>query len=344
MDRYLWLMLTGEPRRFRVIENIIRNKRTQANLFWGLNYHLLNWLGSDLRLTSQEFNQWLVYQHQRGLLNIDSNFGWLTSQGEELKKTLAQTLYQPHNSQWSWLINSYKFADRFLLAVQAASELVHHHRNYVPLNISGTEMIIVRKWLTHLTNPMMIETELQELGQNLAKQDKRLAIGFAKRLLGYQTVGWTTIQAQQELDLSEEEVRILNWDIWLGVASQLKMQPQTNLGRLMEDLIAKAPISNSAFQTLEDFRQGQTMEQIAHQRQLKISTVREHLLEAAIIVPRMLDWQRLLPIKQEQQIRHHYHGPVATWRFKRTGSDPATDFFTFRLCQIKEFQENDGAI
>lgn len=343
MDQYLLLMLTNQPRRFRVIENIVRNKRTQANLFWVLNYHLLNWLGSDLHLTQPDFNEWLVRQQQQGRLAVDGDYAWLTAKGAELKRPLSEKLYQPHNGQWSWLINSFRFADRFLLAVQAASEAAHHHRHYVPLSISTTEMATVRNWLVHLPRLTAVEEELQELGQYLANQDQRLAELFAHRLLGYQTVGWTSFQAQQKLGLSAEEIQVLNWDVWLGVASQLKRHPQTSLGRLMGDLIAATPISNSAYQTLQDFQRGRTIQQIAQQRRLKISTVREHLLEAAIIVPQMLDWQRLLPAQLEQQIRQHYREPVAEWQFERHGSDPAKDFFTFRLCQIKELHLQNGS-
>ena len=146
------------------------------------------------------------------------------------------------------------------------------------------------------------------------------------------------------LKLSAEEIQILNWDVWLGVASYLKMHSQCNLYRLMESLISQVPISNSAWQTLQDFREGVTIQTIARHRHLKVSTVREHLLEAAIIVPQAIDWNRLLPWPVEQQLRDHYLGPVAEWHFKSFTTDSAADFFSFRLYQIKELQQSHGAI
>ena len=146
------------------------------------------------------------------------------------------------------------------------------------------------------------------------------------------------------LKLSAEEIQILNWDVWLGVASYLKMHSQCNLYRLMESLISQVPISNSAWQTLQDFREGVTIQTIARHRHLKVSTVREHLLETTIIVPQAIDWNRLLPWPVEQQLRDHYLGPVAEWHFKSFTTDSAADFFSFRLYQIKELQQSHGAI
>lgn len=344
MDRYLLTMFTDQPRRFRVIENIVRNKRTQANLFWGLNYQLLNWSGSNNQLSRQEFDQWLGSQQRAGSLMIKGNYAWLTNVGMQLKQSCLQSMYQPHNSQWSWLINQQKFADRFLLGVQAASELAHRHRHYVPLNISPTEMVTVRKWLANPQITNQLEIELQMIGQNLARQDNRLAEFFAHRLIGYRTTGWTNQQAQLTLKLSAEEIQILNWDVWLGVAGYLKMHSQCNLYRLMESLISQVPISNSAWQTLQDFQEEVTIQAIARRCHLKVSTVREHLLEAAIIVPQAIDWDRLLPWAIEQQLRDRYSGPVAEWHFKSVTTDSAAEFFSFRLYQIKELQQIHGAI
>lgn len=342
LDRYLLTMFDRQPRRFRVIENIVRNKRTQANLFWALNYQILNWLGSDPALTRSHFDKWLTKQQVAGYLLVDEKTAKLTARGQELKTAVQRHSYQPHNSQWAWLINPSRYAERFLLAIQAVSELAHQHRHYVPLNISVTEMAVVKDWLSQPQLIPVVHEELLQIGHRLATQDPRLAEFFAHRLLGFETTGWTVLQAQRELKLSAEEVHVLNRDVWLGIAGQLQANPQSNLGRLMNGLNARAPISNSAWRTLQEFQGGQSVEMIARNRHLKLSTVREHLLEAAIIIPTALQWPRLLSVEQGLQLHQQYSGPAATWRFQAVGDDPAADFFKFRLCQIKEFHQNNG--
>lgn len=342
MDGYLLTMFDRHPRRFHVIENIVRNKRTQANLFWGLNYGILNWLGSDVHLTDQEFIQWLGVQQQHGLLDVEENEAQLTEQGEAVKQQIMAHYYHPQFDQWAWLTNTRRFAERFMLAVQAISELSYQNRHYIPLNISVTEMAVVRNWLTRPNIITQVHQELIQLGTQLNRVDSRLAVLFANQLFGHNGAGWTLEQAAGHFQLHLEEVQLMNRDVWLGIASILATWKQSALGGLMNDLIARTPISSSAYKTLTDFQHGYLPEQIAKARRLKLSTVREHLLEAAIIIPDGIDWQRLLSKQEEKQIHRQYSGPVEQWQFQRPAEDVLQAFFKFRLCQIKELHFNHG--
>ena len=342
MDKYLLALFTEQPRRYRVIENTVRNRRTQANLFWALNYQILNWWGSADQMTPKEFDHWLHQQQSAGLLIIQDDVAWLTPQGNELKQQIINNYYQPCFDQWTWLVNVRKYAERFLLGVQASSELSFHNHNYVPLNISPTEMTIVRNWLTRPDLLYGVHQELMAIGSYLSKYDQRLAALFAHTLLGHATSGWTVVQATQQLRVTAEEVVQMRRDIWLGIASYLAKHPQSNLGQLMNPLLNVTPISNSAWRTVKDFQNGYSVMKIAQARRLKISTVREHLLEAAIIIPQALQWDRLLSKSIIDKIHAHYSGPVATWRFQRVTDDPASVFFYFRLVQIWELHHQNG--
>ena len=45
-----------QPRRIRVIENLLTNRLTVSNLFWGQQYGLLQWLGADRQLQRSEYD------------------------------------------------------------------------------------------------------------------------------------------------------------------------------------------------------------------------------------------------------------------------------------------------
>lgn len=342
MDRYLLTMFDRHPRRFRVIENTVRNKSTQATLFWGLNYGILNWQGSAPELTRQQFDQWLRLQQRQGFLQVNAKEAQLTSQGMAVKQEVLNNYYHPQFDQWAWLISPRHYAERFLLAIQAVSELSYHNRHYVPLNIAVTEMTVVRNWLDR---PQVIEhvhQELQQLGEMLSQVDERLAVLFANQLIGHEMNGWTFDQAQDHFQVHFEEVQVMNRDVWLGVASYLARHPHNALAILMADLLAPSPVSRSAYRTLMEFQRGAAPEQIARSRHLKVSTIREHLLEVAIIIPQALDWQRLISQHEEEQIRRQYTGPVQQWQFKKPVNNSEKAFFKFRLCQIKELQSRNG--
>jgi hypothetical protein len=76
---------------------------------------------------------------------------------------------------------------------------------------------------------------------------------------------------------------------------------------------------------------------------LKLGTVREHLLTAAILTPQQLDWAQLLPAKQRKFLDHHFRGDVIHWRFQGWSGDENSDFYYFRLYQIyKEYSQNES--
>lgn len=334
MDQYLYLLFSRSPRRIKVIENVLQNHRTQANLFWAFNYGILDWLGADRRMRRADLANWLSQAQAKGLMQVDQQSAWLTPAGLQRQQQVVQTYYQPHFNQWTWLSNPSDFADRFSLGIQALSELVHNEKKYVPLSLSITEMTKVRTWLMTKGLQTRVYQELMAIGTQLEKQDPRLATLFAHELFGYQLSGWTLEQASSQLHVHLEEAMMMDRDLWLGVAHLVSARPG-NLQALMGDLLAAMPISASAWLTVQQLQAGKSVQQIAMMRHLKPSTIREHLLEAAIIIPQALDWDRLLPAKTRQQLATQYHGPVLKWQFiKPAHQDENAAFFSFRLYQI----------
>lgn len=334
MNQYLYLLFSRSPRRIRVIENTLQNHRTQANLFWAFNYGILNWLGADRQLQRLDFEKWLGNAQDEGLLLIDQQSAWLTPAGCQHQKQILTEYYQPHFSQWTWLTNPSDYADRFSLGIQALSELLHGEKRYVPLSLSVTEMTTVRNWLLMGNLQQPVYQELVQIGESLEKNDPRLATLFAYELFGDHLTGWTLEQAAGQLHLHLEEAVMMDRDLWLGVAHLVTTMNGT-LNQLMRNLVARMPISNSAWQTVQAYQAGKSIEQIVSSRRLKASTVREHLLEAAIIIPQALDWDRLLPVKVRTSLAARYQGPLLEWQFQPlTGEDKGAAFFNFRLYQI----------
>lgn len=93
--------------------------------------------------------------------------------------------------------------------------------------------------------------------------------------------------------------------------------------------------------TLELYRQGAALEQIAARRRLKLSTVREHLLEVAILCPEQLDWNQLLPPAKRAALAKQYPDPdVTSWHFNSDEQDAGKAFFDYRLFQILRGREH----
>ncbi|MDF9445743.1 helix-turn-helix domain-containing protein, partial [Limosilactobacillus mucosae] len=107
---------------------------------------------------------------------------------------------------------------------------------------------------------------------------------------------------------------------------------------------------HSAAVTLQMFEQGMSIDRISQKRRLKLGTIREHILEAAIFMPRLIDLKRLIDPKQVRQLTERYHGVPADWTFMPPVAEPLTvadkaqneqAFFEYRLFQIIKGGQND---
>ena len=87
------------------------------------------------------------------------------------------------------------------------------------------------------------------------------------------------------------------------------------LQQLLLPLINESPLNRSAQVTFDLYTQGEPIELIAQERRLKENTIREHLLEAAILIPDKLDWDILLPESKRDELSRFYKGEPTAWKF-----------------------------
>lgn len=340
---FLLTLFDPQPRRVRVIEGVLTNKRTVTNLYWGRHYGLLTYLGAAHWLKRPAYDQWLAQQVAAGNLQLDEAglFARLTPTGLARKQAWQEDHYRPRFGGWTWLVNQDRFAARFLLAFQLVSEFAHHQRHYQPLSLPFGERRRVRDWF--LAQPAGINravaAELTPILAKLSESDEHLALLFTYRLIGHRTAGWAAPQAQAALGVTAADLPWLERDGWLFLASRLR-HSRGPLGNLLAPLIADHPVAASAHQTLAAIRGGRPLEAVARTRHLKESTVREHLLQAALLAPREVDLARLLPPAIEQELHRRYPGPASSWHFAPQSAAAGREFYYFRLCQIKE--ENDA--
>lgn len=342
---YLLTLFSEQPRHYRVIEGILNGRRTVAILFWGQQYHLLDWLRAAPHLSRAEFDHQLKLYARQGLLLLDAQNATarLTAQGIIAAKDFKQGHYWPKLGKWAWAGNNPLLPLRLWLGVQAVSELAHQRHRYVPVNSSPGELAIVRAWL-HRPIEGLREAVYQEIlqwGQNLAKIEPLLATLLVYQLPGFEQSGWTNRDAARQLGLLPLELPLLQRDLWAGIG-QMILHDNGPLAQLCYPLVSDSPLNRTVQQTLSLFQAGMPLEQIARRRRLKISTIREHLLQAAILIPGCIDFNQLLGRQRIHELSQSYDGPVAGWHFqKRPGEDNAQAFFEFRAFQILKSGDQD---
>lgn len=345
MEEDLLQLLSPQPRRLRVIENILRGRRSEATLFWAYNYHILGMLGARRLLTRGQWERMIRQWEQRGWVQQADQQAWLTSAGADHLSNWQREHYQSQFGAWAWVTNVDQYSQRLLLALQVISEFKHQHAHYVPVNLNEFEMQRVRQWVQGLAKSdlTLIETQITQLVAQLAQHDERLAIVWTYRLIGYHLIGWTERQAAAELAVTLPEVRLMIRDTWLFMATGIAQQGGP-LAALMSDLINPRPITSSATKTIQAYQQGLTMEQISQRRHLKLSTVREHLLEVAILMPNQLQVASLIPPAVLAILKHYSDQPAVMWEYDaaRFPVETTVAFFYFRLYQIMRCHQEYG--
>ena len=93
-----------QPRRIRVIENTLRNRRTVSTLFWAKQYGILKWTGATRSLERQQVENSIEELVKANLIQRDpAGQVLLTTLGVLRQEELASRQYQPHFFDWYWL-------------------------------------------------------------------------------------------------------------------------------------------------------------------------------------------------------------------------------------------------
>lgn len=332
---FLTLLDYHQPRRIRVIENLLKNRRTVANLFWGQQYGILNWLGAYRELNRSEYEAALQDLAAAGLIKLDDNFAQLTAAGVAQRE--VDQVYQPHFFSWYWVTNTRQLETQLMLGIQVISELAYHNNQYAPLAVSHQQLMGVKQWLYREYSPQLIHDiydDLHQLMTALASEDQRLATALAYLMIGHHQSSWTLKQLATNLALSLGDARILKHDLMLAVGAYYR-HVTGPVHDLLRPYLMHGPLPASVLTTLRMFQRVPDFTEIARQRHLKVNTIREHILEVAILMPDQLNFDQLLPPAKRVQLARTYSGnDVTKWEFQKDTANSSAGFFDFRLFQI----------
>ncbi|GAX05888.1 hypothetical protein IWT25_01213 [Secundilactobacillus pentosiphilus] len=329
------------PRRLRVIENILVGKRTVSTLYWGMRYQQLSWLGYEKKLTREVMDQAVTELTAKGWVNLVQTNAQLTDQGGAARQKLMQNRYQPRCLNLRLVVDIETFWQRFLLATQVVSEQSYQNYHYYPLQVSWQVKQSVKRWFSRF-HEADLSSQFYSFWQHFFRQLPDSQAAFMSRLLvGHQRPGETRLQVARDFGLSEAEAGVMATDLVCQLARAVSQTQLASVNSLLTGL-KRSLISTSAQQTLTSFMAGDSLTVISRKRALKLSTVREHLLEAAIMLPKeQFDFQRVLPLKLVTEVQRRFvDTPLDEWQFKQVG-DLSIEFWQFRLIEILRSKQTD---
>lgn len=249
-----------------------------------MRYQRLDWLGYDRQVTRQQMDQAVASLVDQQLITVADNQASLTPAGQTTQATLLATRYQPQAFATRLTVDVATFWQRLLLAVQVVSEASYQERHYYPLQMPWAVKQFVKRWYQRYRTTNLSTEFKTTLEQFLRTQNDQLAVIFSQSLSGHEQPGTTIVQLVRLTGRTSAELMRIRVDLTCLFVQWLQ-QPTTNASSAVVALLVgleQSPVSQSALETLSAFNQGGQLAEISQKRRLKPSTVREHLLEAAI--------------------------------------------------------------
>lgn len=275
-----------EPRRYKAIYYSLQGKQTISNLFASHEYGLLDQFHLYPKLKWNDYQAALSQLEKEKLVIIDQTRAEakLTSAGL-VRQTglLAQgfwlTAYRywqmgPAEEQW----------ERLLLAVQVVSNYQHQIVHYQPL----TEHLLIQRqvkaWLKKIGTAGG-QNFVLELGLALAQLPEQAALIIANSFWSDYDAGIPGPTLAQALSLTPAELQLAQFNS-LGLLLSL-IRRETLRYPILQQLLPmpQTPLNRSADWTYHQVLTGKSWSAIVTDSRLKEGTLREHLLQAALLCP-----------------------------------------------------------
>lgn len=337
--KYMLCLFAQQPRRANALQYILIGKRTSSNLFAALRYHCLSLLQIDPNLNINYFKNsvdQLVDQHY--LRITEKGYYQLTAEGQLYQEQI--NLPQPTHYDGRWMRQFNLMKNVVSLSIQVISQVKHQQHNYVPLINDLQTQWRVKHWfhqIKHFDNWQQLF--VNELTLILSKLPAKYADLLANRFTGYQTVGLPLRQLTTFYHLSLPAMQVMVLDAWAAFW-QIARQYQQQLPLLSLLLPPVQYLTDNVAQTVTQFRDNHlSIAQISNYRHLQPSTIREHLLEAAIITPFLLKDVHLGTAQQLQQLQEAWDNNQLCDYHPLLSS--GLSFFQIRFFHIQRLTAND---
>jgi uncharacterized protein YpbB len=189
---------------------------------------------------------------------------------------------------WNYHQLTSPFWERMTLFIQVISNIIFQETHYIPIQ-KKTE---VHNWLKSVLKNIKVprgemgKLLFSELVDCLDKPENINPLVVVYRLTGYHQIGLTTLQTAKTLkmevfDYHLEFINALHYIIQQVGNDKNRFQL---LSLLLQDIEDNDSLTSSSRKTLEFLNQGYSIDQIVQIRNLKLSTIEDHLVELALNV------------------------------------------------------------
>lgn len=264
-------------------------------------YHLLK--GKKSGQTIQDIGYYKLYPYFGIVPKMEKNVydravrklfdkGFIITDGQVVRMTEKSLAYKPAPTLlngWKYRGNEQLFMARLSLIVQTFSQIHQNHRVFDPVVIADDIQQWVKGYLHKIDyrNSESCRNFKEEIARSLSKVTvgDRAKMIVMQRLSGYKIGGLTweqiaAIEGQENIDIQLQAIETLH--AWMET---IETNDFPLLRGLLDGVIQKSSLTETAKRTESYFRNGRDLEEIAALRGLKTSTIEDHFVELAMNDP-----------------------------------------------------------
>jgi uncharacterized protein YpbB len=222
-------------------------------------------------------------QEKKWIRSCGSQINVLTERGEMIIEEIRLPQYI---NGWEYHHISTMIWERLSLFIQVISNVSFKETHYIPIQKDKK----VHLWLKSVLKQIQVSKD--EIGKMLFEElfsclDEAKDIDPAVlvyRLTGYKRIGLTSMQAAKKSNrnIQDYQLEFLNVLHYLIATVEKEGKRFSLLSLLFQDLNQSDSLTISARKTLELLRLDYSITQIAQIRDLKISTIEDHIVELAL--------------------------------------------------------------
>lgn len=206
----------------------------------------------------------------------------------ELENLLKVNPFPNYLNGWRFHAVTESFWQRLSLFIQVASHLSENSIRYIPVQRNTATQL----WLKDSLHTISIERS--EIHNHLYKEFVKCLDGveinpiiLTHRLTGIQEIGLTADQAALELEMDSSLYQLSFIGILHFMIERILSNKQEYplLSHMIKDSKEKFTLTASTAKTYEFIKKGYSIEEILHLRNLKQSTIEDHIIEIILNVP-----------------------------------------------------------
>lgn len=341
-DFILALFQHGYKARISTLYHLLKGKRSSSVLLYGFLYNHLRFIEFDPDLQESDYNQSIATLNHNELLTINyQNEAQITEKGIlELNKKEFSLAKFPWVDNYRYGKKDDKMFRMLQFSVQVASNLSYDNKRYVPIEHSPMYQMALKKWLVKRPKKEFIRGLKQEWLFVFESIPETEALYFVKQFSGYNQVGKTATQVL-ESSYSDLHKKLLRQNYLHHLLLTIQQNSQLPL---LQDLIS-GPVfqnDNQSVQETKRYLENTTNpEVIAQKRNLKSSTIRDHLLELSFFED--VPFDVLINEETAKHLEKYTQQPYQEWSYSSIKQlFPTLDYFEFRLYQVQSIRKERG--